>query len=156
MKQYILLIRCISLAILLIVIEACSSSIFSIDCLGDNYLLSISRPTIQTVSIYANKEGTIRKSLIRGKIELLNYNELVVIGYNSTRYFDQDNLTDLARENDLEGFFIIEKQTMEVKAGLDGSTFFDLIENNYNLKDIDLLDIKNISFSSSCDIRENE
>ena len=155
MKQYILLIRCIFLSIFLIVIQACSSS-YNSNCIGNNHFFVNITPTIQTISIYANKEGTSRNSFIRGKIELLNYNERVVIGYNSNRYFDQYNLTDLARENDLEGFFIIEKQTMEVKAGLDGPIFFDLIENNYNLKDIDLLDIKNISFSSSCDIRENE
>lgn len=106
--------------------------------LKDSYILTLVTPTIQTLAVFS-KEYNGKMRILRGKIEFISIEEGVISGYLSTRYFKEDELFDLSEPNDKEGFFIIRLKDGNVISGLDGSTFFQKLENDYGYKDIEFL-----------------
>ena len=102
-------------------------------CLGDNYVLTYVTPTIQTIAFYSKQYGG-KHSLLRGRIEFLAVDDRFVAGYLSTRFFKEDELVDLAGENDKEGFFIVSKHDGSVMSGIDGGSFFKVMEEQYHAK----------------------
>ncbi len=111
--------------------------------LGEDFYFIITSPTIHLIS---QKNGTVdgypvqgEHSLVRGKIEFLYFDDSVISGYLSTRFFKEDGLIGLERRNDKEGFFIIDKSIGSVEAGLTGDIFFSRMEQRYHQKNIKFL-----------------
>ena len=105
-------------------------------CLGDDYILTIVTPTIQTIALYSKRYGG-KHSLLRGRIEFMAVSDEFIAGYLSTRFFKEDDLVDLAGENDKEGFYIVRKMDGKVISGINGGLFFQLMEEQYHKKLID-------------------
>ena len=118
-------------------------------CMGDDFVLTYVTPTIQTVAIYSKQYGG-KHRLIRGRIEFMSVNHRYIAGYLSTRFFEEDRLIDLAEENDREGFFIVNKLDANVLSGIDGKTFFNVMEKQYGDKLIKFIKPNQASDYGSC------
>lgn len=90
-------------------------------CFGNGVFLYADGKTIQGLS-YRLESGS-SMGLVRGHITKIYRHGDLIGDYLDTSHFQDDGLLGFERENDKEGYFIINIPTRRVQAGLSAETF---------------------------------
>lgn len=119
-------------------------------CIGDNLVLTVVTPTIQTIAVLESSSGG-KNRLIRGDLQYLAVEEAFVAGYLSTSFFVADSLVGLEGPDDKEGYFVIDRVSRNVTSGIDsriGALLF--LRGRYGAQDIHFVEPNEIKEWAGC------